>query len=103
MAFSLPVTPASSQAIKHPPNLDKPALLAFLSSMLSLPTRHWYLLFSLSAMEPSQHHTSFYIVVNIYNTKFTILASLIIYFISIKHFHIVMQKYRILHKFVYHP
>lgn len=54
---------SSSQAIKHPPNLDKPALLAFLSSMLPLPTRHLYLLFPLSAMEPSQHHSPFIIVV----------------------------------------
>ena len=28
------------------------------------------------------------------NTKFTILTNLSIYFISIKHFHIVMQTYR---------
>ena len=47
---------SSSQAIKHPPNLDKPALLP-------LPTRHLYLLFPLSAMEPSQHHSPFFIVV----------------------------------------
>ena len=40
---------------------------------------------------------------NIPNTKFTILTNLSIYFISIKQFHIVMQTYRTLHKFVYHP
>ena len=49
-----------AQTIKRPPTIS--ALLAFLSSMLCLPTRHWYLLFSLSATEPSQHHTPFYTV-----------------------------------------
>lgn len=65
---------ASSWAIQHPPNLDKPALLAFLLPMLPLPTRHLYLLFPLSTIGHSQNHSPFILLwQNLYSIKFSIL------------------------------